>query len=253
MQNVTFSALSDFYATGTGQRCMSLLHRQVRVFWPDLTAGQKVLGVGYASPCLRAWPGLQMNPVSVVLPHYDSVKRGGAGLRDSMVHTLVGEAGVLPFQSESFDRVVLMHAFQTQRQAVRLLREAAQVLRDDGRMILIFPAALTGRSRLKHTPFARELAFSSYTIKRLLDLACLKAERQEKMFFLPLTWECKNAHINFVSDIAGKMFVPGLGSLCVIEVVKNINASLTLPLPVWQRRWRRYISHRPAFLRSFIR
>lgn len=250
MQKVIFSAVSDFYKTRTGIACMERIQQQVKAFWPDVR-DQKVLGIGYAGPGLCAWNERNASDsVSAVAARY-AHKAAGSGA--PWVHTLVAEPRSLPFQEKSFDRIILMHGFEKKSRAVSVLRAASDVLRDDGRMLLIFPDTFAGRFRLKKTPFMNDSAFSSYTLRRLLALSALKEERKEKIFFLSARHECLNKRFGYVADIAGRMFVPGLGGLCFAEVTKNVDSPLILPSSVWQRRWRRYMVQRPAFLTSFVR
>ena len=44
--------LRDFYETQLGQMARRMIRRGVRALWPDVR-GQRVLGLGYATPYLR--------------------------------------------------------------------------------------------------------------------------------------------------------------------------------------------------------
>jgi hypothetical protein len=48
--------LRDFYETRLGQVTRHMIRRGVRTLWPDVR-GQRVLGLGYATPYLRHMDG----------------------------------------------------------------------------------------------------------------------------------------------------------------------------------------------------
>lgn len=231
------ATVPGFYQTQAGAICAALLRERLQWLWPDLR-NQKVLGLGYAAPCLAAWHGRGALCFSAVLPA--SVGGDGGSLMAMPIHrTVMVDATHLPFQDEAFDRIVVMHALQTEAQAVALLRGAGRVLRDDGRMILIGPTVMAGRLRQHKTPFAHDAAFTPVALKRVLEQAMLHAERRDEALFLPAQWGCSSLRRGRASDIAGKVLAPGLGSVALVEVVKNIYAPRPLPITPWQRVWRR--------------
>lgn len=237
MSDVMPATVPDFYQTQAGGYCAALLRERLQWLWPDLN-NQKVLGLGYAGPCLGAWRGRGALCVSALLPEcMQGAALGGHVTRSE--RAVMVDAAQLPFQDDAFDRIVIMHAFQSEAQAITLLRGAGRVLRDDGRMILIGPTIFAGRLRQCKTPFAHDAAFAPTTLKRILEQAMLQAERRDEALFFPAQWGANSLRRGRAADIAGKVLAPGLGSVALVEVVKTMYAPRPLPITPWRRIWRR--------------
>ncbi|MBM3571429.1 MAG: methyltransferase type 11, partial [Alphaproteobacteria bacterium] len=58
--------LRDFYASSLGQLARRMIRRRMRELWPDVT-GLTLLGLGYATPYLRALHG-QAERVVALMP-----------------------------------------------------------------------------------------------------------------------------------------------------------------------------------------
>src|SRR5258705_12991108 len=99
--------LRDFYASALGQAARRQILRQVREIWPDL-GGQRVLGLGYATPYLRPWLG-QAERVIAMMPATQGVLAWPPD--ESNLVALVDEAE-LPLPDVSIDRVLLVHALE---------------------------------------------------------------------------------------------------------------------------------------------
>src|SRR3546814_11089003 len=94
--------LREFYETRRGQVARHMVRRAVRSVWPEVR-GQRVLGLGFASPYLRQFMGeaervLAFMPASQGVMHWPPE---GAGLV-----SLVEETD-LPLPDYSIDRVLL--------------------------------------------------------------------------------------------------------------------------------------------------
>ncbi|MFT9206134.1 class I SAM-dependent methyltransferase [Acetobacter orientalis] len=236
MSDVMPTTVPDFYQTQAGAYCAALLRERLQWFWPEMKH-QKVLGLGYAAPCLGAWQSRGALCFTALLP--ECVGAVGGTAFGGPERAVVAEAAHLPFQDEVFDRIVVMHAFRSEAQAITVLRGAGRVLRDDGRMILIGPSIFAGRLRQCKTPFAHDSAFAPTTFRRVLAQAMLQAERRDEALFLPAQWGGGSVRRGRAGDIAGKVLAPGLGSIALVEVVKNIYAPRPLPITPWRRLWRR--------------
>ncbi|MBM3540916.1 MAG: methyltransferase type 11, partial [Alphaproteobacteria bacterium] len=73
--------LRDFYATGLGRLARRLLRRRLHTLWPDVR-GDRVLGLGYATPFLNAFKGEAERTVAL-MPAEQGVlhwPRGAPGL-----------------------------------------------------------------------------------------------------------------------------------------------------------------------------
>ena len=217
-----------FYQTHAGQTCAALLRERLHWFWPDLR-GQRVLGLGYAGPYLGAWRGRGALCISARIPEHrpdaQHANRPPGAERECVV-----DPYALPFDDDTFDRIVLVHVCTEVDQMVPLLRAAGRVMKDDGRMLMILPNALGGRLRQKNTPFAQDVAFSRIGLKTTLGHAMLLPERRDEALFLPALQACTSVRRGRRSDIAGKVLSPGLGSLILVEAVKDVFSATPLPV-----------------------
>ncbi|MGO3518450.1 MAG: class I SAM-dependent methyltransferase [Acetobacter cibinongensis] len=244
MNDVMPSMVPGFYRTHTGATCAALLRERLQWFWPDLRQ-QKILGIGYATPCLEAWRGRGALCVSALQPDYVLDGERGELPHQDYENILCADPALLPFQDDTFDRIVLLHAFRDEAHAMTVLRGASRVLRDDGRMLFITPSQWCGRLRQRRTPFAREPAFGARALGRIFDQTMLHTERRDEVLFLPAQWGCRSLQFGQVTDIAGKVLAPGLGSLSLIEVVKNSYSMLSMPVQARRRVWRKRFASVP--------
>src|SRR5262249_32023651 len=120
--------LRNFYAQRLGVVARRFVGRGIRTHWGD-TSGQRVLGIGYATPylglfreeaerCLALMPALQ----GVV--RWPSSKPALAALV---------EEDDLPLTDSAVDRVLLVHALESSADPVGFLREIWRVLAGGGR------------------------------------------------------------------------------------------------------------------------
>src|SRR3546814_13521430 len=93
--------LREFYETRRGQVARHMVRRAVRSVWPEVR-GQRVLGLGFASPYLRQFMG-EAERVLAFLPASPGVMHSppaGAGLVSLVVRT------VLQIPATSIDRYI---------------------------------------------------------------------------------------------------------------------------------------------------
>ena len=211
----------SFYGTPSGKVCVSLLGERMRWFWPELK-NQTVLGLGGALPYLPTIGD-------------SSTLRTGACFGPMRADTLLQPAphcvvdpAALPFESQTFDRIVLVHALHERENPLTVLRSAVRALKDDGRLLMVVPSRLGGRARLRRTPFARDTAFTRPRLRQLLAAAMLRAEQWDEAVFLPASQACRTLRRGRRLDIAGKVLCPGGGSLILVEAVPDMYSALPL-------------------------
>ncbi|MFT8931126.1 MAG: methyltransferase domain-containing protein [Acetobacter syzygii] len=211
----------SFYRTPAGKVCVDLLGERMRWFWPDLK-NQSVLGLGGAAPYLTRIGDHTTVRIGACFAGNPAEALGLSG------QCCVVDPDNLPFEGQQFDRIVLAHGLQTRTNPVQILRAAARVLRDDGRLLMVVPSRLGGRARLRRTPFARDMPFTRHTLRQTLAAAMLRAERWDEAVFLPASHACRTLRRGRRMDIAGKVLCPGGGSLILVEAVPEMYSALPL-------------------------
>jgi SAM-dependent methyltransferase len=155
--------LRNFYAQRLGVVARRFVSRGVRARLND-TRGQRVLGVGYATPYLglfreEAERCLAFMPAAQGVVKWPSLRPG--------LSTLVDELD-LPLQDSSVDRVLLVHALEMAHDPGALLREVWRVLAAGGRLLAVVPNRRGLWARMDTTPFGHGRPYSRSQITALL-------------------------------------------------------------------------------------
>jgi len=172
--------LREFYETSLGQVARRLIRRRIREFWPDVT-GQRVLGIGYATPYLRPFRGEAERVMSIMPAAQGVVFWPPEG--PSLV--ALSEESELPLPDMSVDRVLLVHSLECTEQMQLLMREIWRVLAGGGRLIAVVPNRRGIWARSDRTPFGHGSPFSSSQIKRTLRSNQFIPEREACALFIP--------------------------------------------------------------------
>jgi SAM-dependent methyltransferase len=155
--------LRNFYSQQLGVVARRFIGLGIRRGWPDL-AGQRVLGIGYATPYLGLFRE-QAERCLAFMPGTQGVVKwptGRAGLA-----ALVDE-NEMPLPDAAVDRVLLVHCLEMSQDAGALLREAWRVLASGGRLLAVVPNRRGVWARLDTTPFGHGRPYSRTQITTLL-------------------------------------------------------------------------------------
>ena len=226
--------LRDFYAAPLGRLVRRVLRRQVRTLWPDVT-GQRVLGVGFATPLLSQFQE-EAERVVAVMPPAQGVMHWPTGVPGLVT---LADDGSLPFADRLFDRIVLVHALESSAQFRDLLRECWRVLADGGRLMVIVPNRRGMWARIETTPFAQGRPYSMTQLTRLLrDVFFAPVEKSTALFFPPLWWPLFTSWTLAVERM-GRRFFPTIAGVNIVEATKQIYAAP--PEAVGARKLRDYV------------
>jgi SAM-dependent methyltransferase len=165
--------LRNFYAQRLGVVARRFIGRGIRTHWGD-TAGQRVLGIGYATPYLglfreEAERCLALMPAPQGVVRWPSSKPALAALV---------EEDDLPLTDSAVDRVLLVHALENSTDPVGLLREAWRVLAGGGRLLAVVPNRRGLWARMDTTPFGHGRPYSRPQLTHLL----------RETWFTPVGW-----------------------------------------------------------------
>src|SRR5579862_2742787 len=155
--------LRNFYGQHLGVVARRFIGRAIRELWRE-TAGQRVLGVGYATPYLglfreEAERCLAFMPASQGVVKWPTTRPALA--------TLVDEYE-MPLPDAAVDRVLLVHGLEMSQDAPALLREVWRVLASGGRLLAVVPNRRGVWARMDTTPFGHGRPYSRTQINQLL-------------------------------------------------------------------------------------
>lgn len=176
--------LREFYARPLGRVSRRLIARQIGQLWPDM-GGLTVVGLGYATPYLRAFLGdaervIGLMPAPQGVVHWPPE---GPGL------TALAEETDLPLADESVDRVLVVHGVENSEALRGMLRQIWRVLRPSGRVLLVVPNRRGLWARLESTPFGHGRPFSRGQLTDLLRESLFTPTGWSVSLFMPpLNW-----------------------------------------------------------------
>jgi SAM-dependent methyltransferase len=225
--------LRDFYETQLGAMARRMIRRGVRSMWPDVK-GQRVLGLGYATPYLRqflteAERTLAFMPASKGVLHWPSEGRG--------LTALVDEAE-LPLPDLSVDRVLLVHGLESSEYQRDMLREAWRVLTGEGRLLIVAPNRGGIWARLERTPLGWGQPYSAAQLSRLLRDNMFTPTRSRRALYIPPLRTRALLRSAPAWERIGSRWFPTFGGVVLVEAGKQLYAS---NLQAERKRFRRPI------------
>lgn len=217
-----------FYASRRGAVARDLVRDRLVHAWPSV-GGMTLLGLGYTTPYLDAWPDARVTLAAgpdLPADAWPDPTPNGARNRAA-----VTEDDALPFADLTFDRILLVHALETTESARRMLREVWRVLRDDGQVLVVAPNRRGVWAHLDSTPFGQGQPYSSGQISRLLGASLFRVTWRDDALFVPPV-ACVEP-LARVWERIGRRVLPG--GVTITGASKNLYAGLPLK-PVRRRR-----------------
>ena len=232
--------LRDFYASRTGQVARHLIRRSVRSFWPQ-TAGNSILGLGYAVPYLRQFRGEAERVIACMPAQQGALPWPPEG--PSVVS--LGEETELPFADSSIDRILLVHGLESSHYVREMLSEIWRVLAGQGRLLVVVPNRRGIWARLERTPLGHGQPFSPQQIRGLLESNAFIPEREEQALFIPPTRSPALLRAAAAWERAGGRWFRRFGGVNLVEARKQVFA-ITPARAVARRRRVRIALPNPA-------
>ncbi len=211
--------LDQFYTTPLGQVSRSLIRRRLQEIWPD-AGGLRVLGVGYATPYLRAFRD-RAERVLAAMPASQGVIHWPRG--EPCLVTLCDEVEI-PFPDSSIDRVLLVHCLENAEQVRPMLREIWRVMTSGGRLLVVVPNRRGIWARFERTPFGHGRPFSPPQLTGLLrETMFLPATATAAVSIPPVTWRPLLKTATAVERV-GRRWGGAVAGVLIVEAGKQIYA-----------------------------
>ncbi len=212
--------LRDFYESRLGQVARHMIRSRVRSMWPNL-GGQRVLGLGYATPYLRQFRA-EAERVVAVMPagqgvlHWPPEGPGAVALADETE---------LPLPDNSVDRVIVVHGLESSEHLRAMLREVWRVLTGEGRMLAVVPNRRGIWARVDRTPFGWGHPYSPSQLSRLLRDHMFTPARSEQALFVPPTRSRTLLRSAAALERMGRSWFPHFAGVVVVEAGKQLYAT----------------------------
>lgn len=218
-------SLRQFYASPFGEQVRTLIGRSLLEFWPQ-ARGDVVLGIGYSTPYLEAYLD-QATPVMVCMP----AQQGAAywpPARNNLV--FLSHESELPLKENSVNRILLLHSVENTEQLSAMIKDLWRVLTPGGRLLAIVPNRMGFWSRSSRSPFGYGRPFSMAQLRDLMTNHQFTLTRSSSALFIPPTdWRLMWRIAPKVEKI-GKWLFPFFGGVLMIEVEKQLYASIRQPV-----------------------
>ncbi len=226
--------LHDFYRSTLGQVACRLIRRKLRMIWPNV-AGQSLVGVGYATPFLRAFRDEAVRALAI-MPAAQGVMRWPP---DEPNLVMLAEEAELPLPDLSVDRALLVHALEHSEQLRPMLRELWRVMADGGRLLVVVPNRRGIWARLDRTPFGQGLPYTQGQLSRLLRDNMFTPIQSATALFMPPTASRFMLAWAPAWDGAGERWFPTFAGVVIIEASKQVYGAL--PARPQRKRQRVYM------------
>lgn len=240
-EDLTAYDLKSFYAGRAGRLVRRLLLHHIRGIWPDMT-GLRVMGFGYALPYLRPLMD-RAERAFAVMPAHGGVHAWPEGERGLVC---LGGENRMPVETESIDRLLLVHALEHTQIPDELLQECWRVLKSNGRLLLVVPNRLGLWARADWTPFGHGTPYTARQISSRLKDHLFVNERRERGLFMPPFRSFLMLRAAYSMESFGRVAFPGLAGVHLIEAGKQIYAGAHRARRLSGAEQRRLVAARPV-------
>lgn len=211
--------LREFYDSLQGRVVQRILRQHIKTLWPGVSH-LRVAAVGYGVPYLRPLMP-QAERVIALMP-----RQQGALFWPPEENGVVAlcDAGEMPIETNSIDRLLVVHAAGDYDSLDAVLREGWRILKAQGSMIMIVPNRTGIWARFDTTPFGSGVPYSMGQLRNILKDYMFVPERQERALFVPPTASRLMLTAAPVWEKAGRRFFNAFGGVNIVEAAKQLYA-----------------------------
>jgi len=219
--NVDVVDLRNFYGEPLGRIVRTLLRRRIRAMWPQV-AGDRLVGIGYATPYLRPFR-LEAERAIGFMPARQGVVNWPA---EGPSATALVEDTSLPLPTSSIDRVLLVHHLEHAENPAETLREIWRIMAPGGRLIAVVPSRTGVWARVESTPFGVGRPFSRGQLDKLLKESLFSPiDWQGALYTAPLARRFLLRSAPALERL-GAIFWPALSGVIIVEATKQMYQGL---------------------------
>lgn len=204
--------LIDFYKSPLGKMSRALLREQVLRFAGDVR-GQRVLGLGFATPYMR----FTLDKAERVLAFMPARQGSSAWPREGPSHTVLCDPQEMPLTDAAVDLIIAIHAFEHAADAEELMRELWRVAAPNARLIVVVPRRRGLWAGADNTPFGAGNPYSRGQLDKLLREHSFVPLAWREALYLPPSQRRLILRSARFFERAGRLFGPALaGTICVV-------------------------------------
>jgi hypothetical protein len=215
--------LKEFYDSLQGRVVQRILRQRLRALWPSVS-GMRLLGMGFAVPYLKPFLGEAERIVALMPSHQGAIFWPGPETGDEKGLVSICNEAELPIETNSVDRMLVVHGLQGYESLDAILRESWRVLTGQGRLILVVPNRTGIWARVDSTPFGHGTPYSLGQIRVFLKDYLFVPERAERALFVPPTSSRLLLSTAAAWEKVGARFFNAFGGVNIVEASKQLYA-----------------------------
>lgn len=221
----------SFYASLVGRIVRRVIREKIMTLWPT-SSNLRVVGMGYATPYLRPFTDTA-DTVCALMP----AEQGAHVWPDDAANMVaLVEGSSLPLETNSVDRILMVHGVEFQGLHPTFFAEMWRVLKSSGRVMIIVPNRAGLWARADWTVFGQGTPFSASQIERMLLDNMFVHERTDHALFVPPIRSAFILRGTRYFEKLGALFCPALSGLHVVEASKQIYAGTGKRMTAGSRR-----------------
>ena len=203
--------LIGFYKSPLGKISRALLREEVLRFAGNVR-GQRVLGLGFATPYMR----FTLEKAERVIAAMPARQGASAWPREGPSHTVLCDPLEMPLTDAAIDLTIAIHAIEHVADAEELMRELWRITAPNGHLILVVPRRRGIWAQRDNTPFGSGNPYSGGQLDKLLRDHSFVPEAWRDGLFLPPFQSSIVLKSTRIFERVGRLFGPAMsGVICV--------------------------------------
>jgi SAM-dependent methyltransferase len=213
----------DFYNSPMGSVVKHVLRQKIRAYWDNLR-GLRVVGIGYAQPYLDLFQNEAERYIAI-----NPAENGAYPWPEQSKNlSVLAEESELPIETNSVDRVLLVHSLEFAELPKSNLQEIFRILKSNGRLIVVTPNRRGLWSRAEWSPFGHGVPYSGDQLKFLLRDNLFVYERScTTLYSPPLRWNIVQKSFDYFETVLPYV-LPAIGGVHIVEVSKQVYSGTTV-------------------------
>lgn len=222
MHILTAYDLKSFYNAFSGRVIRKIIREKLLSLWSqDDTKKLSVMGYGYALPYLRPYIMNETARVYNVIPAQLGVHSWPA---DGLNRVCLSEENSLPLETNSIDRIIMVHGLEFLDFPESSFEELWRVLKSTGRIIIVVPNRMGLWARADWNPFGQGRPYSARQVETFLKDNLFVHEQTTHALFSPPFQNNLLLRMAHIFEVVGKYLYPALGGVTIIEASKQLYA-----------------------------
>ena len=209
--------LIGFYKSPLGKISRALVREEV-IRLSGNVRGQRVLGLGFATPYLR----FALDKAERVLAFMPARQGASAWPREGPSHTVLCDPLEMPLTDAAVDLIIAVHAFEHIADAEELMRELWRVAAPNARLVVVVPRRQGIWARTDTTPFGDGHPYSRSQMERLLRDHSFIPEHWRDALYLPPSQRSLVLKSTRLFERVGRIIMPMFSGVMVVSARKEL-------------------------------